>query len=513
MGISVLRRTGRPLELEWVGFLVGLLLVVFATNRGPAARIVWESSLALFIIVVIAATLCIVASGIAFAIAWRDDTGEACILASGLLVMSVLPLVHGITAPGVLYGDNTSVMTSVYLALPIAAAAMSPLLIPSAAVRRTIGKRWRAWCVGWVTLATVVAIALLVWPNALSVPQRSNWLNIVLVVVSLVCLTALSYRQLRLFWISERPSTLVASFSMLFLGLTALVWTGDRPFSLGWWLVHVLDIAGVFAGCFALVFSHRSQTSVRELLAPVATRDPLVALELGLSPTVHRFVASLETKDRITRDHVVRVAEAAIAVGSAMGMNERQLRFLGLGALLHDIGKLNVPDAILKKPSGLTDDEYEVIKRHTLEGESMLREIPSLAQAAAFVRSHHERIDGCGYPDAKSADEIPLESRIIAVCDSFDAMRHSRQYRAGMSWERATEIIRANAGTQWDATVVETALRVLAGRPDDGAALVRVGRPTVDDALAELIAHSSESCGCDDELRPLVEAVAPSASR
>lgn len=535
-----LRLRARPLELEWFGFVVGLALITFAANRGALGGVVWESNLALFIIVVIAATLCVVAAALVFAIAWRDNNAEGCTLGTGLLVMSILPLVHGLTAPGVLYGENTAVMASAYVALPIAVAAMSPLLVPGHAIRRMIGKRWRPWCAGWVVIATLAAIAFLVWPDVLAVPPRASVMNIAVVVVCTLALAALSHQQLRLYWISERPSTLVASFSMAFLGLTALAWTGDRPFNLGWWFVHVLDIVGVFAGCFALAVSHRSHTSVRELLAPVATRDPLTALELGLSPTVHRFVRSLETKDRITRDHVVRVAEAAIAVGVAMGLNERQLRFLGIGALLHDIGKLNVPDEILNKPGALTDHEYDIMKRHPIDGEAMLRAVPSLADAAMFVRSHHERVDGRGYPDAKSGEEITLEARIIATCDSFDAMRHSRQYRVGMSWDRATEIMREHAGTQWDRDVVETTLRVMFGRTDEGLALERVGRPRVDSEIAALVTRrlgggddgsddgghhrgmdacaergtelNQAGCGCDDALPSLAGAGFPAGS-
>ncbi len=510
--MPLIHRT-RPLELEWLGFVVGLALITFATNRGALGRVVWESNLALFVIVVIAATLCIVAAVFVFAIAWRDDNAEGCTLSSGLLIMSILPLVHGVTAPGIIYGDNDAVMASAYLALPIAVFAMSPLLIPGRAFRRAIGKCWRAWCVGWVSVATVAAVVFLVWPNVLTVPDRSGVLNIAVIAVCAAALAVLSHQQLRLFWISERPSTLVASFSMAFLGLTSLAWTGDRPFNVGWWLVHLLDITGVFAGCFALAFSHRSQTSVRELLAPVATRDPLAALELGLSPTVHRFVRSLESKDRITRDHVVRVAEAAISVGVAMGLNERELRFLGLGALLHDIGKLNVPDEILKKPSALSDQEFEVVKRHPADGEKLLLAVPSLVGAARFVRGHHERMDGRGYPDAKSGAEIPLGARIIAVCDSFDAMRHSRQYRKGMSWEQATEIMRQHAGTQWDHDIVETTLRVMFGRTDEGIALERVGRPDVDSELAGLVGEPMDSCGCEDALPSRAVSGAASLSR
>jgi putative nucleotidyltransferase with HDIG domain len=192
---------------------------------------------------------------------------------------------------------------------------------------------------------------------------------------------------------------------------------------------------------------------------------------------VHQFVSDLERKDQLTRDHVVRTGELAIRVGERMHLKTRELRDLGLAAMLHDIGKLRTPDDILKKPSSLSAEEYDVIKLHPVHGAEMLAAEPTLSSCAPIVRSHHERMDGAGYPDGLVGPAIPLASRIIAVCDSIDAMTHDRQYRKAMPISMAFAILREHAGSQWDQDVVRHVMATLPTMPS-AATFDRVGRAT-----------------------------------
>jgi putative nucleotidyltransferase with HDIG domain len=224
-----------------------------------------------------------------------------------------------------------------------------------------------------------------------------------------------------------------------------------------------------------MAVSKRMSKTAHAVLAPVLTRDPLVAFELGLSPVVHRFVASLEAKDGETRDHVIRTAEMAVRVGERFHLPARQLRDLGLAALLHDIGKLDTPLEILEKPTRLTPEEYAIVKQHAVDGERMLLAEATLADVAAIVRSHHERIDGQGYPDGLSGDAIPLAARIIAVCDAFDAMTHEHRFREAMVPSMAFAVLREHAGSQWDAKVIEHVIAVLPAI-ENGHGLVAVGK-------------------------------------
>jgi HD-GYP domain-containing protein (c-di-GMP phosphodiesterase class II) len=237
-----------------------------------------------------------------------------------------------------------------------------------------------------------------------------------------------------------------------------LVWFSTGPFTIAWWGAHLIDALATFAAIFGLTFAHFRERSLARTLSPLLNRDPLVALELGLTPTVHRFIAALDAKDPITREHVVRVGELAMRVGIRDGLGSDRLRALGLGALLHDVGKLLVPDEILQKPGTLTESEFEAIKEHSLTGSELMAGSPLLAPAADLVRWHHERADGSGYPDALTGDQIPVEAMIISVCDGWDAMTYTRHYRAALEPDAARQVLREGAGTQWDARAVELLL-------------------------------------------------------
>ena len=482
-----------PGALGWIALTTIYAAAIAVTSVGPVAQITWVSPLALFWIVTIAASLCVFAASWVLVVAHRDDRAEVGFLGSALLAVSVLPLVHGLTAPGVLYGLNSTVVAAVYLSLPLACLIALPLLVDGSAIARTLGRHWRWWSGSSGVLVIAIATCLLIWPTALTVPGRAHPLTVAVTIGSLTAMLALSYRQLRLYWIGRRFATLLSAHAFAFLGLTSLVWVGDRPFSIGWWLVHAVDITGVLWGCCSLATGHRLRVDVGAVLEPLLRRDPLVAFEYGLSPIVHDLVAALDAKDPITRDHVIRVTELALRVGERMKLTTTTLRDLALGALLHDIGKLIVPDKILHKPARLTDAEYAVIQRHTVDGHALLVADTSLMSAAPIVRSHHERIDGGGYPDGLRAEKIPVGARIVAVCDAFDAMANTRQYRVGMGDQNAFAVLREHAGSQWDSKIVEHLIMIVGdGRSMGLAALDGVGRTHT--------RHGADLCECLDAL-------------
>jgi two-component system cell cycle response regulator len=166
-------------------------------------------------------------------------------------------------------------------------------------------------------------------------------------------------------------------------------------------------------------------------------------------------------------EHVDSVAALTETVGLELGMAEDDRVTLWQAAALHDIGKAAVPDAILNKPGALDADEWEFMRRHTVIGERILDGAPALGAAARLVRSSHERWDGNGYPDQLAGDEIPLGSRIVAVCDAYDAMVSDRPYRRAMSKQEAIEELRACAGTQFDPAVVDAFVAALESTASD----------------------------------------------
>jgi len=170
---------------------------------------------------------------------------------------------------------------------------------------------------------------------------------------------------------------------------------------------------------------------------------------------VHRVLLHVAAEhDGELRDHVDDVAELADAVGRELGLDAEALTDVRRAATLHDIGKIAIPDAILKAPRALTEDEWQYMRRHTIIGERIINAAPGLSRVAGMVRSSHERYDGTGYPDALAGEDIPLGSRIVAVCDAYDAMVTDRAYRPARPPEDALAELAACAGTQFDARVV-----------------------------------------------------------
>jgi diguanylate cyclase (GGDEF)-like protein len=195
-------------------------------------------------------------------------------------------------------------------------------------------------------------------------------------------------------------------------------------------------------------------------LAPAADR--------GAEGDVHhtRTLASalaraVDAKDSYTRSHCQTVSQLCGLIGAELGFDSAGLTRLRLAGLLHDVGKIGVPDEILNKPAKLTEDEYEQMKRHSLLGYDIV-EAADMAVEARWVRHHHERFDGGGYPDGLAGEEIPLESRVILVADAFEAMTSDRPYRQAPGQSFAIVELGRNAGTQFDPAVVEALTCVLA---------------------------------------------------
>ena len=457
----------RPFSLR---FIWTLAIVLPASLQLGLARLwpdsgVIDSPILLFVSVVVGASLCAIVS--LMVLAQADATGQSELGYLGLFffAMSILPLVHGIATPGVLYGANDAALSSAAWAIPVALLTSLPALLPRRWFSRNLEAYWRSWVSFGRAGVVVLAGCLLIWTSLLPVPVAGSTMTTAVAIASFVGCTILSLRHLKLASIARSTGPLAVATGYGVVGSSAFVWVGSTTFSTGFWVAHVLEIIGVFFGVIGALLAYRKTSSVQKVLGPILVVDPRSALELGLEPIVHTFISELETKDPITRDHVLRTTELAVVTGDRMGLDAEELRQLGLAALLHDIGKLNIPDVILNKPGSLTDAEYSIIKRHPVYGADLVSQTKILASIAPTIRAHHERIDGGGYPDGLIGSQIPLHARIVSVCDAFDAMAHTRQYREGMGLTRATEILQQHAGSQWDRRIVDLVIHIVRASP------------------------------------------------
>lgn len=241
-------------------------------------------------------------------------------------------------------------------------------------------------------------------------------------------------------WRSEFTSLLPGYFSFAFLGLL-----------LGVLYLQVHAAAVLFVLVPLLVARRAFAAAVRA--------------QLAYEKTIESLVAAIEAKDRYTRDHAGRVARLTELVAFEHGVRGEQLRTFRLAALMHDVGKLGVPTAVLAKPGKLTPDEYTAMKDHPIRGHEIVAEIDLLQDALAGIRHHHERMDGSGYPDGLAGDQIPPVARIIMVCDAFDSMTSTRAYRKPMTMGEALGELRRCAGSQFDPAAVDALEAALAKHP------------------------------------------------
>lgn len=181
------------------------------------------------------------------------------------------------------------------------------------------------------------------------------------------------------------------------------------------------------------------------------------AMELKLEQVVQSFIVAMEAKDAYTFGHSERISQYAVAIAQQLPQyqDENKLKNIRLSGLLHDIGKIHISDDILTKPDKLTKSEFEVVKSHTTIGAQMVEKVEGLEVLKCGVLYHHERWDGTGYPKGSQGLEIPLEARILAVADAFDAMTSTRAYRRGLSFNEAYNQVLTNLGTQFDPNLRE----------------------------------------------------------
>lgn len=276
--------------------------------------------------------------------------------------------------------------------------------------------------------------------------------------ITVAILAATVWRYTRRNRVASSPLVSGLIVAAIFLAQAQVVMLTTETWHASWWEYHVLMLAAFGAAAIGLGREYARSRSLTGVVEGLLLRDTIRQLEHGYTEVIVALVAAVEAKDPYTRGHSQRVAELAVLIGQDLRLSPEVLRTLNQSAILHDIGKIGVPDAVLHKPGALTAEEYDLIKEHPIRGYEIIRSIPSLRHELGGVRWHHERLDGSGYPDGLRGGEIPLEARIIAVADFYDALTSLRSYREAASPAEALTLLDTQAETKLDQRCV-TALR------------------------------------------------------
>jgi putative nucleotidyltransferase with HDIG domain len=394
----------------------------------------------------------------------RAGDGYAVLVGAAFSVMAALLCLHGLATPGILVEMNGVVAFTGGATLPVGGAILALGAIP--ALRRPAAVRPLLWLLGVGVVfilalgVTAIAVPSLVPP----VPEPGSPVAWTVLLGALAFYALLFGKALRTFRLTRRRGDLLVAVGIVWLAVAvpaALLLTFR---DLGWWLGHVFEIVGIgIVGIPVAIDLRRGAARSRPLLGDLKGADLVAEEEAFLGSHVRALLVALAEKDAYTEEHTRRVALRAVQVGDELGLAPERLHALATGGLLHDIGKLRVPDEILRKPGPLTDDEFEAVKGHVETGVALLNDLGGYPPGVhRLVLSHHERLDGTGYPRGAAGPELTLDVRILAVCDVYDALLSTRVYRPAWTHERAIAFLRERAGTQFDPRCVDALERVLA---------------------------------------------------
>jgi HD-GYP domain-containing protein (c-di-GMP phosphodiesterase class II) len=394
----------------------------------------------------------------------REQDSRTVIVGGGFALMAAILAVHGMVTPGVLIGDNGLIALSGAATLPVGGIVMALAALPAFQRSRAIP---RVLAVEGLIAAAIVATTLsgIVEPSLVpSLPEPESPAAIALFAVGLAVYGALAIRAMHTFLLTRRAADLavVAGIVLLAAALYGALFLYYSE--LGWWLGHVFEFLGIAVVGGSLAYDLRRGRRSRALVGDLRAAELVASEEAYLGARVRALMVRLAEKDTSTEEHTRRVAMLAVEIGERLGLSPHRLRSLAIGGLLHDIGKLSVPTAILQKPAALDDVEFGAVKLHPERGRELLAELGGFDETVErLVLDHHERLDGTGYPRGISGNALDLPTRILAVCDVYDALVSDRVYRRAWSREDALDLLRRDAGSVFDERVVDALDRVVGG--------------------------------------------------
>lgn len=376
-------------------------------------------------------------------------------LALSFFTLGMLFAVHGIATPGVVFGADeqyAALGRSPWLST-LGAGFFAALSVTSIPFLQS-GSRLRIPHLIFVTSVTLVTfyfVMSMLNPNWLSgFPTEAEWFQHTLTTLTIALLVFAAWRYYQSYQFARLPGQLAVAVGLGFLAEAQLSLDFGTFPQYSWWLYHALFLAAFTTVLIGWGWEVIRAKDGRAIAEGITMRDALSQMNRGRPTNLVALANQIENHDIETFRHVDRVAAFAYAIGRELGFSASHLRELVLAAQMHDVGKIGLPPYILTKSERLTEDEWSQIKQHPRKGEEILNRVKVLAGLAFIIRGHHERYEGSGYPDGLLGESIPVESRIIAVADTFDALTSHRPYRPAMTLSEARAELERVAGTQLD---------------------------------------------------------------
>ncbi|MEX2542772.1 MAG: HD-GYP domain-containing protein [Trueperaceae bacterium] len=419
-------------------------------------------------------------------------------LGAGFAGLAGFFALHGLSTPGFLINGpaGAAVTTSAYgmrgaggygqaqqvdsstvtaVAAQLSVLSLAAWMFAAAYVRPRDGARLGRWLAVWTAVLAAVMIAGLTRPEwAGLIPVDQDPLRWAVTALLLLLLLPAGARFLEGYRLSGSALHLVMLYVVGWLAVTQLIMILGDVFQLSWWLYHAVLLLAVMM-MLVTVARQMHAGKLSSALGALLSDDAERRLAYGLRPEVRALIVATEAKDRYTAGHMQRVAAYAVRLGRALGLEPEELRVLAQAAVVHDVGKIEIPDAVLNKPGKLDDSEFDLIRSHPDVGVRIGEALGMHRSELEVIRHHHERWDGGGYPARLAGEAIPRLARVLAVVDVYDALTSDRSYRPAWSAERAARHVEAESGEAFDPAcaaawvdVLRESPRVVAGNEEAG---------------------------------------------
>jgi putative nucleotidyltransferase with HDIG domain len=373
-------------------------------------------------------------------------------LALSFVSLGLMFSVHGLSTPNFLHG---------YTHLPGISAQLSMLLATfwiwlsslssDHSIVQFFSRFQRLLLPIWTVALSIFCIIGMINPHIVDiVPLNVEPLNFILTVVILLLNGITIYNYYQSYRYTLFPLQIAIVYSAGWIMVSQLIMVRGVMWNFSWWIYHFLLFASMIVMIIGLVRQYAVKGTLTESIRSLFTDDPFERITNSISPSVKALVTETEKKDTYTAGHTFRVTMYALKLAEELQLKPEQLRAIVQGGLVHDVGKIRIPDEILNKPGKLLYDERVLIEQHPVFGYDICRNLGFMQEELSIIRSHHEKWDGSGYPDGLKENDIPFFARIVAVADVYDALTSERSYRKAWTHSEAMKYLTENKGTHFD---------------------------------------------------------------
>lgn len=378
-------------------------------------------------------------------------------LSLSFISLALMFTLHGMSTPHFILPETNLPGVTAQLSILLASIWLWLSSLPSDhKLVEALSKRQTLLLPAWIVVLSGLEILSMSFPHAISsIPLTVKPLNGLATAFVLLVNLITIYRYYQTYRFSRFPLQIAIVYSAGWFIISQLIMVMGEQWKLSWWMYHFLLLASMIVMLLGLIKQYAVRGTLEGALRAIFTNDPFEKITTSTSPSLKALIIAIEKKDTYTVGHTFRVTMYALKLAEELQLKPEQLRALAQGALVHDVGKISIPDSIINKPGKLSVDQRNEIEKHPVQGYEMCRALGFMKEELNIIRSHHEKWDGSGYPDKLQGEEIDLLARIVAVADVYDALTSERAYRKAWPHNKAMNLLMEQRGIHFDPKCVD----------------------------------------------------------